>query len=274
MRYLPFILGLSILPSVSGCAAVSVASVLASTTASTAVRAIDEEMQENAAEAPQRQQVAQTNLRVAVEHMRLGNFEAALQRLERAREAEPRNAFIFSVYGLVHQRMDQPQEAEEYFRRSMDLGKDNPEIINNYGQFLCSQSRGDEAEKLFLQAARDPLYRTPEVALTNAGLCAQRGGDHARAAAFYRDALTANPESAAALVALGEIEFDGGNVSAAHALLGRYLKLAPHTPRSLWLGIRIADKRGDKDTQASYTLLLRNKFPESVEAGYLRKPVS
>lgn len=273
MRYLPYLF-LLLAPMLHGCGAVTVASVLASTTASTAVRAIDEEMQESAARAPQRQEVADANLRVAVEYLRMGNYEDALSRLDRAREAEPRNAFVYSVYGLVHQRLGQPKEAEQHFRRSLDLDRDNPEVLNNYGQFLCGQERAAEAEKLFLQAAKDPLYQTPEVALTNAGLCARRGGDIDRAGSFFRDALAANPNASAALLALAEIEYDAGNVDEAHHLLGRYLKIAAHTPRSLWLGIRIAEQRGDKDTKASYTLLLRNKFPDSVEAGYLRKPVT
>lgn len=264
---------LLILP-LTGCAAISVAGVLASATASTAVRAIDEQMQESAAQAPQREEVADANLRVAVEYLRMGNYEGAIGRLDRAREAEPRNAFVYSVYGLVYQRMGQPVEAEQNFRRSMDLDDDNPEVLNNYGQFLCGQGKAAEAEELFLEAAKNPFYQTPEIALTNAGLCAQRGGDVARATGFFDQALAANPNASAPLLSLGEIRFEQGDHDGALKLYQRYLKLAPQTPRSLWLGIRISDKVGDKDAKASYTMLLKNKFPDSVEAGYLKAPVS
>lgn len=257
-----------------GCAAVSVASVIASTTASTAVRAIDAEMQENAAAAPHLEEVADANLRVAVEYLRLGNYEGALARLDRAREAAPRNAYIYSVYGLVHQSLGQTQEAEENFRRSMELDRTNPQILNNYGQFLCGQDRGGEAEKLFLQAAKDPLYQTPDLALTNAGLCAQRNGDVARATEYFNKALVLNPRAPATLLALGEVQYNNENYEDAQKLFQRYLKVAPQTPRSLWLGIRIADKVGDKDAKASYTMLLKNKYPDSAEAGYLKDPVS
>jgi len=270
MRFLRTIVLFVLLPLLSACAAISVAGVIASTTASTAVRAIDEQMQENALEAPHRGEVAEANLNVAVEYMRRGDYEGALERLDRAREADPKQSAIYSVYGLVYQRTGDLEKAEKNFRRSLELEGDRPENLNNYGQFLCQQGRADEAEKLFLKAAKDPFYRTPETALTNAGLCAQRGGDIARATGFFNDALKANPRAPAALLALSEIEFGQDRFPEAHKLFASYLKVAPQTPRSLWLGIRIADKLGDKDAEASYSMLLRNKYPDSVEAGYLK----
>ena len=274
MRFLLTIIPFALLSLLSGCAAVSVAGVLASTGASAAVRAIDDQMQENALNAPQRQQVAEANLNIAVEYLRRGNYEGALERLKRAQEADPKNSTIYSMFGLVYQRLGDAPQAEKYFRRSLELQGEHPESLNNYGQFLCQQGRADEAEKLFLKAAHDPLYQSPEVALTNAGLCAQRGGDIARATGYFNAALTANPGAPAALLALSEIEFGSEKYPEAHTLFERYLKVAPQTPRSLWLGIRIADKMGDKNTKASYSLLLRNKYPDSVEAGYLKGPVT
>jgi type IV pilus assembly protein PilF len=35
------------------------------------------------------------------------------------------------------------------------------------------------------------------------------------------------------------------------------------TPETLWLGIRIESILGDKDAEASYALLLRQKYPNS-----------
>ena len=274
MRFLLTIIPFALLSLLSGCAAVSVAGVLASTGASAAVRAIDDQMQENALNAPQRQQVAEANLNIAVEYLRRGNYEGALERLKRAQEADPKNATIYSMFGLVYQRIGDIPQAEKHFRRSLELQGDHPENLNNYGQFLCQQGRADEAEKLFLKAAHDPLYQSPEVALTNAGLCAQRGGDIARPTGYFNAALTANPGAPAALLALSEIEFGSEKYPEAHTLFERYLKVAPQTPRSLWLGIRIADKMGDKNTKASYSLLLRNKYPDSVEAGYLKSGTS
>jgi type IV pilus assembly protein PilF len=262
---------LCLLPLLSSCAAVSVASVLASTTASTAVRAIDEEMEENAVEGAQRGDIAEANLQVGIEHLRRGNVEQALARLEKAREADPRNSYVYSVLGLVHQRLGENDKAEQNFRKSLSLDGKNPENLNNYGQFLCRQGKTAEAEKLFLKAAADRLYRTPDVALTNAGLCARRNGNTERARGLLVKALDANPNGAPALLALAEIEYDDGRIANAQKLMQRYVKLAPHTPRSLWLGIRIARQTGDQDVEASLSLLLRNKYPDSAEAAYLRE---
>jgi type IV pilus assembly protein PilF len=37
------------------------------------------------------------------------------------------------------------------------------------------------------------------------------------------------------------------------------------TPEMLWLGVRNARKLGDRDAEASYSLLLRKKYPNSDE---------
>ncbi len=269
MQVLRILSLVALLPLLNGCAAVSVAGMLASAGASTAVRAIDAQMQENALEAPHRAEVAEANLNVAIEQLRRGNYEESLQRLDRAREAYPKYSFIYSVYGLVYQRIGDHEKAEKYFRQSLDMDE-APENLNNYGQFLCQQGRGEEAEKQFLKAAKNLLYRTPEVALTNAGLCAQRGGDTAKATEYFQAALKANPHAPVALLAMADIELDNDRIEEAHKLLTTYLKVATHTSRSLWLGIRISSKRGDKDTEASYQMLLRNKYPDSIEAGYLK----
>ena len=59
------------------------------------------------------------------------------------------------------------------------------------------------------------------------GLALLDGGDHEAAAVALRDALAAAPESAAVLTALGDAEYDAGNLSDAVELLERAAALEP-----------------------------------------------
>ena len=144
------------------------------------------------------------------------------------------------------------------------------DILNNYGQFLCQESRFDEAEVTFLKAANNPLYATPEIAFSNAGTCAMEQGELDTAETYFRDALKKNPKVAIALLQMAEISYATGNYLSARGYLQRYLEISSHTAKSLWIGIRVENELGDKNALSSYKLLLRNKFPDSKETGLLK----
>ena len=221
--------------------------------------------------APNPDKIAVTNLNVAVEYMREGNYEKALSRLERARDAKPDYAPVYDMLGLLYQQTGQLVDAEKNFKRALRLKRDNPGTLNNYGQFLCSQGREGEAEKYFLKATGDPLYKTPEIPYTNLGSCAYKQGRVDKAAHYFDKALSLNPDVPVALLQMADIHFGQGDYRRAREYLGRYNSVSKPSPRSLWLGIRIQRKLGDKDAVSSYALLLRNQYPQSNEAQLLKQ---
>ncbi len=236
---------------------------------STLIKTVDDRHQREAIAEPKRLEIARANFLVGAEYIRQGDYETARIRLNKAREVKPDYAPAYNALGVLYQGLGEVQQAEENFKHSLKLDKDNPGTMNNYGQFLCSQGRLDEAEELFNLAAADPLYRTPEVALTNAGSCVLMEGRERDAIAYFEQALKINPSVARALYAMADIEYGKQNYFAANSYLKRYLDVAKHTPQTLWLGVRLQRILGDKDLLASYTLLLRNKFPDSREAKLL-----
>lgn len=215
------------------------------------------------------QDVADANINLGIEYMRLGKYELALEKLHYARQFRPDYALVYDVLGLLYQRMNQPREAEQFFQHALRLDPDNPSTLNNYGQFLCSQERLEDADRHFLKAAEDPLYQTPEIPYTNIGTCAWHHQNPDRAVEYFGKALALNPYIPHALINSAEIFHDRRDYAAARDYLDRYLVLAGQSPRSLWLGIRIAQALGDKNKVSSYALLLRNKYPASHEARLL-----
>jgi type IV pilus assembly protein PilF len=114
----------------------------------------------------------------------------------------------------------------------------------------------------FAEAVKNPLYATPGVAYMNAGVCSLRKHDEKNAELFLRKALQAQPLLHQAAYQLALLQFDRGEHKAARATLAKALTSDP-TPETLWLGIRIERILGDKDAEASYALLLRQKYPNS-----------
>ncbi len=214
---------------------------------------------------------AEINVKLGIGHMREGNYETALKKLKRAIQQDPSYPDAHSVLGLLYQKLGEKQLAEQHLKKAIELRPDHAGALNNYGQFLCAQGRADEGAAMFLRAVENPLNPSPEVAYTNAGLCAYNNGDRDSAESDFRNALQRNPRVAPALLHMSRISYEQGNYLSARGYLQRYLELTRHSAQSLWLGIRIERELGDKDTQSSYELLLRNNFPDSDEVRLLNE---
>jgi len=266
MNYL--ILSLLVLVSaiISGCTPLSAVSMIGSTLS----RTIEREQQKKAEE-PVNNRIAVTSVSLGVEYMRQGQYEKALAKLNRALEVDPGYALAYNALGVLYQFLNDPVQAEVNFKKSLKIDKENSPAMNNYGQFLCKQNRYKEAEEYFLAAASNPFYTTPEIAFANAGSCAYINKRIDVAVKYFEKCLTVNPDIPVALSQMAQIRFDAGDYITAGEYLDRYLMVARHTARSLWLGIQIQRQLGDLDKLASYTLLLRNQFPDTDEAELLNK---
>jgi len=209
--------------------------------------------------------VAETNLNLGIAYMQRGEFDKALEKLDRAYTADPKYYATHFAYGLLYQQLGKPKEADEHFRKALSLNPTDSATRNAYGQFQCLQGHYKKAINLFKEAANNPLYQTPEVPLSNAGLCAVQNKDDAKAESYFRHALEINPKIPLALLQMCRLSYIQGKFLSARGYLQRFQEVARHTPESLWLGIRIERELGDKNAVASYGLLLKNNYPDSEE---------
>lgn len=230
-------------------------------------------VQENSLEDdPQRaRKAAELNTKLGVAYMREGDNNQAMTKLEKAIEQSPDYVDAHIAMAVLRDRLDEPEKAREHHLRALALAPSNPTALNNYGRFLCNQGDYDKAYDQFQKAAADPLYRTPEVPLTNAASCAIRAGDETTAEALYLEALRKNPQFAAALLPMAHIRYQQGEYLGARGYYQRYLAVSQQTPESLLLGVKIESELGGKDEVASYSLVLRQIYPDSEEAQELRR---
>lgn len=263
-RYIPIILVLACL-ALSACTPMGAAGLVGSTLS----RTIEKEQNKKQKE-PVNRRIAYTNVNLGVEYMRQGAYERALEKFEKAKSADPKYALTYNMLGVLYQMLDAPVDAEKNFKESLELEEGEPSALNNYGQFLCKQDRQEEAEALFLEAAANPFYATPELAYANAGSCAYLHKDTERAITHFQSSLQTNPAMPVALASMSEIRYDQGDYDLAQGYMDRFLEVSSHNPKTLWLAIRIARHFRDLDKVASYSLLLRNKYPDTREAELLR----
>ena len=200
---------------------------------------------------------------MAAEYYRLGNLDDALRRAEQAIKEDKDNPRAYYVIAVIYQKMGEVSRAEENFKRSLELSPKNPDILNAYGTFYCSQRRYAEAQTQFAKAIENPLYTNPWMSMTNAGTCAATAGDSAQAEAHFRKALAANPRFGPALFKMAEIEFKRGNPKAAKEYLDRYFQANTPEPQVLLLAIRTERNLGNAKSAATYEQVLRKSFPDA-----------
>ncbi|MGH8247463.1 MAG: tetratricopeptide repeat protein, partial [Gammaproteobacteria bacterium] len=67
--------------------------------------------------------VALSNLNLAVEYLRRGEYEKALEKLDRAREADPKYPLIYNTYGVLYERLGDFERAERNFEKALQLNR-------------------------------------------------------------------------------------------------------------------------------------------------------
>lgn len=197
-------------------------------------------------------------------------LDIAQKELERALEINSDDSQANHIMGLLQIRLKQDDEAEKHFRRAVGDQPENPDARNSYGVFLCERGRLDEADRQFRAALINPLYKSPEQASLNAGLCQLKKPDNDAAAVYFRRVLEHNPRQPLALFHMARYSFETGKALPARGFMQRYFEVAADTPEALLLAFRIEHAMGDKNAQATFALRLRGKFPQSAEARQLR----
>ena len=209
------------------------------------------------------------NLELASDYFRKGNLSQAKEKIDRAIEQNPKNAKAQALAGLLYDRLGEEKKADGYFERAVSIDGKDPEILNNYATFLCQKKRYERGEKLALQAATDPLYKTPEMAFTNAGNCARGSGDLKGAEENYRRALALRPRNSEALYQMADLEFRMNEFLKARAFLERFVETRRTNASSLWLGLRIEHALGNTAAVKTYSQRLKSEYPQAGETALL-----
>lgn len=217
------------------------------------------------------ERASEINAQLGLGYLQSGQYNRSLKKLEKAIKYDPDNAKAYHYKAELHRRLGEFDKAEENYQKALDLEPRDADTLNNYGVFLCDREEYDKAYKHFDRIIKDPLYRYKADAYENVGLCAHREGKLHKAEEAFVQALALNNKMAKSLIKMAQISYDKRKKADAYDYFRRYIALAPHNPESLWLGILLEKDSGNKNTVASYKVLLKGKFPASKEAKLLRK---
>lgn len=210
---------------------------------------------------------AKIHTELAAAYYQAGSMAVALEEVRIALEADPDYVQAYSVRGLIRAQLKENVKADEDFQRALKISPKNPDVNNNYGWFLCETGQPRQAIQYFLNAVKDPLYETPEVAYANAGKCALKAGDMDGAQEYLLQALRLSKNSAPETrYQLANVFYLRGNLDESKIYLNEAVKAMDiPTPEALWLGVRLERKLGNKAGEGSYASQLRSRYPTSKE---------
>ena len=206
------------------------------------------------------------NVQLGIAYLHQGDVALAKDKLDRALTEDPGSADVHSARAMLFERMHNPDKADAEFRTSLRLAPHDPQVVNNYAVYLCQNGRTEEAVRRFEEAAHNALYRTPEAAYTNAGVCLRAAKRDEEARADFGRALRIRPNFAEAVYQLTELQFQHGELAPARAGIDAFIGSYEATADLLLLGVRVARAQGDRVGAQRYARRLQLDFPGTDQA--------
>ena len=206
------------------------------------------------------------NVQLGIAYLHQGDVALAKDKLDRALAEDPGSADVHSARAMLFERMHNPDKADAEFRTSLRLAPHDPQVVNNYAVYLCQNGRTEEGVRRFEEAAHNALYRTPEAAYTNAGVCLRAAKRDDEARADFSRALRARPNFAEAAYQLMELQFQHGELAPARAGIDAFIGSYEATADLLLLGVRVARAQGDRLGAQRYARRLQLDFPGTDQA--------
>lgn len=214
---------------------------------------------------------ANIRVQLAAAYLEADQASTALDEVKQALAIDSSAPDAYHIRALAYMKLNERALADQSFRRAIALKANDGDLLNNYGWFLCSVEKYDEAFNYFEQAQRTPSVAGPSKPLANAGICSLKRNDLANAESYLMHALRYDFNNSVANLALGQLYYKQGDAAKAQPFAQRVNNSRAASAESLWLGARIAHKLGDRNQQDYVVMQLRQRFPDSREAGALER---
>jgi type IV pilus assembly protein PilF len=214
---------------------------------------------------------AKIRLELATGYFSNGQTTVALDELKQAIATDPTYFDAYNLRGLVYQRLNNPQLAEESYRKALALNPTAAGVQHNYGVLLCQLGRANEGLQLFKAAITNVNYLDKaKTHMAQAGCELSVGRRDAAEASYLRsyELDAGNPITA---YNLSKLLYERGELLKAQFYIRRLNNSAMANSESLWLGIKVEQKLGNPEAVGQLASQLRKRFPQSKELAWFEK---
>ena len=192
-----------------------------------------------------------------------GDLDIAIEKFKKAIAYNPEYALAHSMIANVYDRKGLFNNAEKHYKLSIKHNNNNPDIINNYANFLCQREHFDKAISFYLKIVDNPQYEQAAYAYENAGICSYKAKNVKQAEKYFRESLSINKEQSNSLYYLMQISKDNKQFMKARAFLQRLEGLFNPSPELLLSGYEIEQALGNETQAKKYLTNLKKDFPNS-----------
>jgi type IV pilus assembly protein PilF len=214
---------------------------------------------------------AKVNIQLGTAYLQQGNFALARDKLERSLKQNPKDPDVHTSLGLLYDRTSEKKLADKHFREALRLAPERPDLANNYAIYLCRNGRVEEGVEKFSAVAINKYYRTPEVALTNAGVCLRGAKRYDQAQQTLAAAIKARPNYSEATVQLAMLHMERVQIADARKVVDTYINAFKPNPDVLFTAVNVARAAKDRLAEEKYSRTLRMEFPDSAQARALKR---
>jgi type IV pilus assembly protein PilF len=210
---------------------------------------------------------ARIRTELAAAYFGQGQYTTALDEVKRALAVDPNHVQALNLRGLIYAAMGEYDLAEEGFRQALRVHAADADTLHNYGWYLCQRRRYADARQQFAAAMNVPQYRDQARTLLAAGICEARAGELQTAQTILQRSFDLDPGNPATTFNLADVLMRRGELERAFFHVQR-INQTPELVRaeSLWLAIRIQQRRNLRASVEELGAQLRARFPQSREA--------
>jgi len=206
-------------------------------------------------------EAAKTRVSLGLTYLKNGNFSQAKFNLDKALEFAPRSGEAHYAMAFYYQKVEEVQRAEVYYESALGYSRNDPDVLNSYGAFLCEQGDYEKAKTYFLKAVDDKSYIATAETYENLAICAQNQNRKEEAKQYFLAALNHQPNRASTLFYLAEVYVNEKNWEEAKKSLWKYERNASVTADSLWMSYQISQGQNNLKGAVEYANILRGLYP-------------
>jgi type IV pilus assembly protein PilF len=194
-----------------------------------------------------------------------GKTEIALDELKQAIAADPTFPDAYNLRGLIFMRLGDNRQAEDSFRRALQLNPRDASVAHNYGWLQCMAGRYPESFRNFDLAMANPMYPGRSKTLMAQGVCQARAGLREEAERSLSRSYELDAGNPVTGYNLARILYTKGDYQRAQFYIRRLNNSELANAETLWLGIKVENRMNDPEAMNQLSEQLRKRYPQSRE---------
>lgn len=220
---------------------------------------------------PETRKRARIRLELASNYFEQGQTSVALDEIKQSLAADPTYGPAYVLRGLVYMRLNDARQAEDSFKRALQINPKDPDALHNFGWFACNQGRHTEAIQSFTQALASPIYSGQAKTLMLKGTCELRMGRLPEAEGSFARSYELDPGNPYVGYNLASLLFRRNEDTRAQFIVRRVNNSELANAETLWLGIKVERRLRNNDAVKQLAQQLSRRYPQSREwAAYQR----